>query len=446
MNPSPSEIAFLGICDRLATINKHPLEPLKYNILGLRRIVSYPVLPINIQGSNLLFAVYNIPTFQSAFIEMCDSNGVSIFNTHIEFVNKATLNDKAVNKTASAASATPKDESNPTANISIETIVFSEGNQWSILNVQLVVPVLIQNTGIYKFFMRRGEDRTDIGSLSIRYLKVPPLSEEVKAALRSNPNAAKKTTYIIRCPKCKDTFSIYAALDKNVEEEEKGNKWYQDIPDDFKCQCGYTNFPLVKIRENLHALLGVITTIGTDVQVSKLYESEAIENISFNFFNLINQNPDEQRLQTFFQNSLILLHQFTPEKIFPKAPILTKYKTDFIIKTQSGELILIELEKAGTQLLKKDGGRHSELQHAADQVRDWVHTLETHKTACLDCIGLKVEEITRIRGVVIAGRDSEYDPVHLNRLKWDLGRDLVLYTYDDIMRSLVGLYRTVHQL
>jgi hypothetical protein len=155
MNSSPSEIAFLGICDRLATINKHPLEPLKYNILGLRRIASYPVLPTNIQGSNLLFAVYNIPTFQSAIIEMCDSNGVSIFNTHVEFVNKATPNDKVVSETTSAKNAEPEKVSSPTAHISIETIVFREGNQWSILNVQLIVPVLIQNEGIYKFYMRR---------------------------------------------------------------------------------------------------------------------------------------------------------------------------------------------------------------------------------------------------------------------------------------------------
>lgn len=98
MGSPPSEIAFLGICDRLATINKHSLEPLKHNILGLRRIVSYPVLPTNIQGSNLLFAVYNIPTFQSADIEMCDPNGVSIFNTEVEFVNKAEIYNKVLVK------------------------------------------------------------------------------------------------------------------------------------------------------------------------------------------------------------------------------------------------------------------------------------------------------------------------------------------------------------
>jgi hypothetical protein len=294
--------------------------------------------------------------------------------------------------------------------------------------------------------MSRGDERREIGSVSIGYIQVPPLSEERIAAIKSHPRAAKTSKYIVKCQNCGDMLSIYAGLERSKEQEEKGNVWYREIPDTFGCTCGKTVVPLVKIRENLHAFLGMITPEDSKVEISKLYEGGAIEEICNNFAAVISRDPEEQEIQSFLQDNPILLHQFSPERIFRKAPILSEFETDFTIRTQSAELILIELEKAGTQLLRKDGGRHSELQHAFDQVRDWLHTLETHRVAGLHCIGLKPEEVTNIKGIVIAGRDAPYDSEHLRRLKWDASDKMGFYTYDDIIRSVAGLFTAVHEL
>ena len=63
---------------------------------------------------------------------------------------------------------------------------------------------------------------------------------------------------------------------------------------------------------------------------------------------------------------------------------------DFAIVTYQHELILIELEKPSTRLLKADGNIHSELQHALGQAREWLRHADDHRMAVLQCIGVEL--------------------------------------------------------
>lgn len=108
--------------------------------------------------------------------------------------------------------------------------------------------------------------------------------------------------------------------------------------------------------------------------------------------------------------------------------------------------MLIELEKPSTLLLKKDGGIASELQHAMDQVRSWLRIFSKHYEACIDCLDLKSDDITKIRGIVIAGRDLMYPKKYLNYLKWTDFGDLEFYSYDDVQISLITLIRSLKEL
>lgn len=81
----------------------------------------------------------------------------------------------------------------------------------------------------------------------------------------------------------------------------------------------------------------------------------------------------------------------------------------------------------------------SPMRHAFDQVRDWLHVTEDHKLAVLDCMGLKPDTVGAIRGVVVLGRDADYPPEHLRRLRWEDYGKTTFYTYDDILRDLTLL-------
>lgn len=64
----------------------------------------------------------------------------------------------------------------------------------------------------------------------------------------------------------------------------------------------------------------------------------------------------------------------------------------------------------------------------------------------MECIGLKSENVSKIYGIVIAGRDNKYSLEHLNALKSrDLG-PINLFTYDDLLRSLISLIRRLKEL
>jgi hypothetical protein len=106
----------------------------------------------------------------------------------------------------------------------------------------------------------------------------------------------------------------------------------------------------------------------------------------------------------------------------------------------------MELERSNLHLLKKGGGIAAPLNHAFDQVRDWLHEANEHRLAVLDSLGIDRNEIGTIRGVVIAGRDSGYDAKDLRKLKGaDLGL-ITFLTYDDLLFALEALIRRVERL
>jgi hypothetical protein len=125
------------------------------------------------------------------------------------------------------------------------------------------------------------------------------------------------------------------------------------------------------IRANLHAMLGHRYGEGDLISFLPLYERSSLESLRTDFAQLLQGAKKEEQVQQFIQKNPVILHQFPAERLFPKPPILTFFVADFAIVTHQRELILVELEKPTTQLLKKDGGVAAPLSHAFDQVRDW---------------------------------------------------------------------------
>lgn len=251
---------------------------------------------------------------------------------------------------------------------------------------------------------------------------------------------------ILGCNKCGDQITAYCALERISDEEDRGHIWYQDLPELFECRCGKTIVNLEILRKNMHVFLGQTPTPHGNISVTRMYEKSALEDIRGRFLNLLDTDPTEEKVQQFIEEYPILLHQFSPQRILYKPPILSRYVTDIVILNHKKELILIELEKPGKKLLKQDGGITAETQHAFNQVNDWLYEIEQHRPAVLDCLCIGTNEVSKVKGAVIIGRESGYEQKHLLKLKWkDFGK-VELLTYDDLLRNLGGLARNIEEL
>ena len=277
-------------------------------------------------------------------------------------------------------------------------------------------------------------------------IEPPPLTPERIAAIRSDPNSAKSVQVILGCKKCTSNWTIYAALDRSKEREDEGWLWYETIPDTFICECGTTTLGLGFLRRNLLECLGRERRDIAELNFVPLYESSSIASLRRTFADLLNSHPQEELLHKFIDENPILLHQFPADKIFLKPRILTSFVADFCILTSQQELILIELERTTTRLMKKDGGLAAPLSHAFDQVRDWLHLVREHRLSVLDSLNIDKNEVGSVRGVVIAGRHSGYNEMHLLRLKSAYRGEVTLLTYDDLLLSLDALIRRMDAL
>ena len=200
------------------------------------------------------------------------------------------------------------------------------------------------------------------------------------------------------------------------------------------------------MKRNFFALLGQIRQVGEEIRYEPRYEESALNNLRTEFMRLLEINPAEESIQKFIEQNPILLHQFPAEKLFGKPPILTFFSADFAIVTPQKELILVEIEKAQTRLLRKDGGEAAEIRHAFDQVTSWLHIVNEHFLAVLDTLKIDRDAVSVVRGLVIAGRDRGYDAEHLRRLKGvDRGRVQFL-TYDDLVFGLAAVIRRMEAL
>ncbi len=250
----------------------------------------------------------------------------------------------------------------------------------------------------------------------------------------------------VKCRECGSEYKTYFGLERNEATENDRWKWAAEIEDEseFRCSCGKTVYPLKYMKTGLQGLLGKPVS-EEEVEITPLYEGTALRRVREDFLDLINSNPKEEIVQKFIQKNPILLHMFSAKKIIEKPTIGTKYYADFAILDSRNDLILIEIERPNTRLMKKDGHRSQELIHAFDQVGDWKIRFEEHRISILDEIGVSPSEVNNVRGAVIAGREKGADASHLRALKMRRNDDLLVMTYDDIIGAMDTLITEIER-
>jgi hypothetical protein len=290
-----------------------------------------------------------------------------------------------------------------------------------------------------------GEVETSLGVMAFGLANVPPLSPDRIAAIKSDPRTVKAVRYQLGCKNCQSNMRIYAALDRSGPASTDAI-WYQDVPDIFRCSCGDTNMDLSIIRSNLHALLGQTNINISSVDISTMFEQRSIDDLSQSLYNMLERDPKEEDVQSFFGKNTIVFHHLSPYRIYNKPPILTKHQADFAILDSRRTLIFIEIERPGIRILRKDGATSAEMEHAISQVRDWLFLYEKQRGGVMECLDLRDEEVTKVRGLVIAGRDKDNDQNHLRRFKWQDRGMIDCITYDDLLGMLSALSREMKHI
>ena len=425
---SEPDIIFLGLCERASYVREANTNLFKWNVLGLKHIVLSHIFPLPFVGWSLGFAISSVWAGHERKLQIVDESGEEVGTLNISGEAVAPDHNDAVLPQGVTYVSVPK-------------------HGWTTAFFPLTdARLLIQKPGIYYLRVLTDDGPEVVGQIHFALVDPPPLTPERIAAIRSEPNAATAVQVEFGCRHCSTKSRAYAALDRSEQSEAEGWTWYQDLPDEFACECGSTNIDLMILRRNLHAILGHRRYESIELNFIPLYERSSIETVRSNFAKLLSSKPREELLQRFIDKNPILLHQFPSDRIFSKPPILTFFVADFAIVTPQKELVLIELEKTTTRLMKKDGGVAAPLTHAFDQVQDWLHVVDEHRLAMLDSLKIEREEVSAIRGVVIVGRDSGYDAHRLRKLKGvDRGR-ITLLTYDDLLFALDALIRRLDVL
>ena len=420
-----ANIIFLGFCERATLVRDGPTNLLKWNILGLKSTIISYILPIPLKGSYMGFAL-DTNALESKFsLEIVDENGDKVGSLNFESQSISSKVDERAIKEGG-----------------VPLCIKEKG--WTVVFTSLSSgDLLIRKPDKYFFILKSNRCDTIIGEFDLILIDPPPLTPERIAAIKSDPLSAKAVRMEFKCNTCNDYLRVYSALEPDDKLSEGGFLYYTDIPDEFTCSCGRAKIDLRIIRRNLHGLLGRRFVRGEDIIFTPMYERSALEKIVLDFKELLDSDPEEEVIQKFIQENPVVLHQFPAEKLMFKPPILTRFRADFGIVTPQKELILMEIERASTKLLRKDGGIHSDLNHAFDQVRNWLHVASEHRLAVLDALNIERSMVGKIKGVVIAGRDRGYDKQHLRRLKGTDFSNITFLTYDDLLNSLTSLIKNI---
>jgi Shedu protein SduA, C-terminal len=313
---------------------------------------------------------------------------------------------------------------------------------WHLLCNPIDAAPIANKPGTYQVFHRAADKEIHIGTVALAHVPAPELTSEEIAAIRSDPFAIKFVRVHLECRECRAGVRGYAALERGERLEGEGWTRDVDLPDYFRCDCGKASFSLQYMKTGLRGLLQrrsqPLTT--NNIDYVSMYEKSALEDKCRQFSKLLDEGGREERLQEFLEKNPIFFARFNPQRLMVKSPVLSMRNVDFAILNERKELLLIEIENSSTRLLIKDGGIASELQHAADQVREWLQTFSDHRAAALACLKLKLEDVAKVRGIVIAGRTPKNDLQArlLRSVGWP---DVEFYTFDDLVSAAVEIIR-----
>lgn len=412
-------VSFLGITNK---ISKHRNDNTKidsYSLLGLSNTIISQIYPLSLGNFSILISLH-VESIKSPFkISGFSQKQGEIINIKFDSFQKMNLQNSKI----------------PEFALNQENFYTYNYNPWILIPIKISQEVILNEPDLLSIKVITDDfSEFFIGSINFLFQQTPPLTQDRVAALKSNPNSIKELKMELGYKLCGSKLTIYSGLEKfGVGENEY---WYSDLPERYSCNCNKTIFNLFYIKNGLHSLL--MNEIGDSSSICSSinqYEKNALISIYYSFKDLIDRDVNEEIIQKYLEQNPILFFFFSASRIINKAPIFQKFKTDFLILSRTGVLYFIEIEKSSKSILKSDGGRTSDFNHAFDQVNDWLTVYNDHKQAVLDSLDIKSSEVTKAKGVVFFGREEGLNAKDLRKIKSiDFG-SVEFYTYDDLLHS-----------
>ncbi len=405
-------IQLLGVADRVVPDAVAPFQPMRVD--GLRQIVVAPLFPLDLRQFVFLFAVQ--PSVRSGRLTF--HNDQNRDEWHMDFTLDRDTSDFEWSRLPCLIFAARAGEVESGA-----------------------IPMALEPCSMAIRF-DDGTGAVDLGSIQFFFVPPSELTEAQRAAIGASPTLNRWVRMRVGCVKCGDGLRAITGLQRPTQAKAEGWIWYEDLPDRFECSCGSLGLPLRYLREGMHVLIAHTNALLPDGSIStvKAVTLDDVEATLAEFLQLLDDEPPEQDVQVFIQRNLLLLSPFGATRLFRKPPILTKCKADFGIITSRGELLLIEIERPGLPLLRKDGVATADLTHAFSQPQEWRDIIAEHRAAVLAGIRDCPQQISRVRYLVIAGRSAPYNPDHLSRLI-RYHDSIEFMTYDHLVDGVRAAFR-----
>jgi len=361
----------------------------------------------------------------------------------VQILNAAGEEQAHVNFGTTLVGEAPLSEGAPIGSAADTTkVMFAlDRGQWVVQSIA-ISDLVIPEPGEYRLVAHWSGGTAYLGRVIFGFVPPPPPTDEQISAYEADPVSHKFVRLVLGCKKCDSKFKAYAAVKQSDEQDKDGFTFYRDLPDRFRCSCGATDIPLGYLREGMHGFLSrdASISIGNISYVQRYAHSQLLE-IASKFLSLIQREKNEEPIQQFLAQNKVLFARFHAKQLFVKPRILGKFNADFAMLDSEGVLTLIEIERPSMRLFKKNGHLRNDLNHAYEQVQDWLNEVMKHRSAVIEGLGLKPDDVLSIRGCVIAGRAKLEDREHLRRHMSQPRQGIEFFTFDMLGQSLAGIAR-----
>jgi len=427
MSENDNNLIFLGIADYFEA-KGHPFPVGTSDIFVLSQHKPHFIYPAIIKDNSWIFLI------KSAFLKSIDLNKLYI---RIEDEDNKELG----NIHFSGYTISEKEPESPSGTKTV--IFFIDESEYILFPFALDTPVL--HPGKYKVNSDYDGTKKEIGSVHFHYSPTPPLTPDQIMAIESDHESARVIIMNWECKYCKDKISIYTALTKIPDIEKEGIVYQYDLPEDYRCKCGKTIMKLCFLRESMHGmLLKDFTSKNQSLNYVRRYGHQQILDIAHEFTKLIDKDYLEQPVQEFIEKHPIMLAKYSATRLFIKPNIIGKFQSDFAILDSRKHLLFIEIEKPNLPIFTKKGYPTSNLQHAINQVNDWLFEYTKYSGAIIESLGIKQADVIAIKGIVIAGRYKKEIKDPLQRfLSNPPYPNIEFITYDELSSSLITLSRAL---
>lgn len=442
MSPTHEKIddfpfVFLGIAEHVRVDEKAPFPFGPVDIFRLSKHKIHFFFPVSLNYYTWVFLINARTSLLMATekprIEFSSENGERLF--HVDILGEGPFDNKRHPEATFSTQPVIQDIGKVT------WVPFPKETKWHLFCFK--VDRAIIEPGTYNIRACLGNKETLLDEVLFNYRKAEPFKPEQIKAIQASAYSRKSVIVEIGCKHCPSKMSAYSALERNAQLESEGKIWQYDLGESFECECGETSVPLKYMKESLHALLGGdVEEKSSNLSFERRYIHAEIVKIIREFQQLLQQHEDEKPFQQFIEDNPVILARFNAKKLFFKTSILGKFKTDFAIVDTRNQLLMIELERPSLKLFKRNGHPTADLNHAYEQVCDWMGEYRTHPYAVLDLLNLKTDEVSVVRGVVIAGRSEGTSPEHIKRHRSKNSYpDVEFLTLDDLAESLMQISR-----